>query len=339
VPVTLAEIARRAGVSLATASRVLNGDGRRVVEPRLRAQVTAIAEELRYVPNAHAQALARAGFTTVGVIVHDVGDPYFSEIFSGIQRIAVEAGRLVTICNSYRDPLRELEYLTLLRSQRVGAIIMTGSGLDDRAYTRDLAGQILAFTDAGGRAIFVGSHRVTGDAIVPDNIGGFFEITQAILELGHREIGLISGPAVLTTTRDRFDGMRRALGARGLSLPDSRIERGDFSRNSGAAAAVRLLERHPNLTVIMAMNDAMAIGALCALRERGIDVPGQISVSGYDDIPSARDVSPTLTTVRIPLMEMGARAMTMALEAPQPRLRTEHVPVQLILRNSTKRIS
>jgi LacI family transcriptional regulator len=339
VPVTLADIAKRAGVSLATASRVLNGRGRRPVEPRLREQVMAIAEELRYVPNAHAQALARSDSTTVGVVVHDVGDPYFSEIFRGIQRVAVDAGRLVTICNTYRDPAIELEYLALLRSQRVGAIIMTGSGLNERAYTRELAGQILAFTDAGGRAIFIGSHRVTGDMILPDNTGGFFEMTQAILDFGHREIGLICGPALLTTTRDRLDGLCRALATRNLCLDEDHIDWGDFTRDSGAAAALRLLERSPNLTAIMAMNDSMAIGAIVALRERGIDVPGRISVSGFDDIPPAKDVTPALSTVRIPLREMGARAMTLALEAPQLQLRTESIPVQLILRESTKRIS
>jgi len=135
---TLAEVAARAGVSLATASRSLNGSTRGVAE-HLRARVLAAAQELGYVPNAHAQALARSSNTLVGVIIHDVSDSYFSEITRGILKVAGDAGRLVTFCNSYRDPAREMEYVRLLHAQRVAALIMAGSGLDDRAYSQAMA--------------------------------------------------------------------------------------------------------------------------------------------------------------------------------------------------------
>jgi LacI family transcriptional regulator len=338
MPSTLAEIAKRAGVSLATASRVLNGDGKRPVAARLREQVLAAAEEVNYVPNAHAQALARSESTAVGAIVHDVSDPYFSEIVRGIQRVAADAGRLVTICNSYRDPARELEYVRLLRSQRVGAIIMTGSGLDDRNYSQSLAAQIQAFADFGGRTIFIGRHHVAGDAVIPDNVGGARLIGDALLDLGHREIGVISGPDVLTTTRDRLDGLRQALSTRHVVLDEKAIVAGDFSRDSGVAAARELWRRNKHMTALAALNDEMAIGAMSALRELQIDVPGRVSVIGFDDIPAALDVTPSLSTIRIPLIEMGARAMNIALQPASSHLTIEHFTAQLVLRESTRKV-
>ena len=127
---TLADVARRAGVSSATASRVINGSAKPVDE-ELRARVLKAVEELRYVPNAHARMLARAERGAVGVIVHDVSDPYFAEITRGLQRVAIERGTLLVICNSYRDPVREREYVELLSAQRVAAIVLAGSGYHD----------------------------------------------------------------------------------------------------------------------------------------------------------------------------------------------------------------
>lgn len=332
--VTLSEVARRAGVSLATASRVLNGSTRAVTPP-LRIQVLAAAQELNYIPNAHAQALVRATTSTVGVIVHDVSDPYFSEITRGIQRVAGEAGRLVIVCNSYRDPARELEYVALLRAHRVQAIVMAGSGLDDPAYSHALTAHFDAFAAAGGRAIFIGRHHVAGDAVIPDNTGGARALAQALIGMGHRHFGVVSGPPLLTTTRDRLDGFCSALSAAGITLPAKNVVVGDFSRDGGALAAATLIERAPHITALFALNDAMAVGALTVLRARSIVVPAQISVAGFGDMPFTRDILPALSTVRVPMSEMGARAMALALEPRRPDLRVEHVPTAVILRAST----
>ena len=137
---TLADVARRAGVSPATASRVINGSPKPVAD-ELRERVLRAVEDLRYVPNAHAQQLARAHRSAVGVIVHDVSDPYFAEITRGLQRVATDHGRLVIICNSYRDPERELEYVELLRAQQVAAIVLAGSGYHDAPFTAPLDAQ------------------------------------------------------------------------------------------------------------------------------------------------------------------------------------------------------
>jgi len=338
MPATLSDVARRAGVSLATASRVLN-DSSYGVTAELRSRVTAAALELQYVPNAHAQALARASTSTVGVIVHDVSDPYFSELTRGIQLVASEAGRLVMICNTYRDRERELAYVRLLHAHRVEALIVAGSGRDEREFSQKLAAQVGAFTASGGRAVLVGRHNVAGDTVVVDNIGGGRAVAQALVGLGHRRIGLISGPPLLTTTRDRVDGFRSALAEAGVELPDQHIVNGDFGRHSGATAAEELLDRSLGLTAIFALNDPMAIGALSVLRARGIAVPGAISLIGFDDIPIARDITPTLSTIHVPMAEMGARAMELALTPHISEWRVVQLPTALVLRDSTAAVT
>lgn len=330
----LRDVAERAGVSVATASRVLSGkaDG---VRPQRREAVIAAARDLQYVPNAHAQALARAGTTHIGAILHDVSDSYFSEIVRGLQRAAVDAGQLVTVCNSYRDPERELAYVGLLRSERIGALILTGSGLDDRSYSERLAAQIGAFVSTGGRTVFIGRHHVAGDAVLPDNVGGARALARALVATGHRRFAAISGPPLLTTTRDRLDGFKAGLAEHGIALDPTAIAPGDFSRESGMAGMSQLLDAGVDATCVFALNDAMALGALRTLRDRKIDVPGRISLAGFDDIPTTLDTNPTLTTVHIPLVEMGALAVSLALEPPSDELRVRHIRAEVVLREST----
>jgi len=330
--VTLADVARRAGVSLATASRVLNGSTR-IVSDQMRDRVVAAARELHYVPNAHAQALVRASTSTVGVIVHDVGDPYFAEIIRGIQRSAAEAGRLMIVCNSYRDPQRELDYVRLLQMQRVEAIILAGSGLDDRAYSRELSEQLDSFAAMGGRVAVIGRHNITADAVVPDNAGGARALARLLLDHGHRRFGVIDGPPLLTTSRDRRDAFVQTLVEAGIRVPPGAIEPGDFTRDGGAHAALELLRRDPAITAIFALNDVMAIGALAGLRSHGVAVPGQVSLAGFDDIPIAADVTPALTTVHVPMEQLGAQALLLAL-AHEDALRVIHVATEMVLRDS-----
>jgi LacI family transcriptional regulator len=334
MPTTLIDVAAHAGVSPATASRVLNGS-RRGVSAILRERVHRAAQVLEYVPNAHAQALVRSRTSIVGVIVHDVSDPYFSEIVRGIQHVASSAGQLVVLCNSYRDPARELEYLALLRAQRVQAIVLAGSGIADEAYRGHLCSHIEAFTRDGGHAAFIGRHAIDGDAVIPDNPGGGQAVARALLELGHRHIGVIKGPMLITSTGDRFDGFRVELERAGLALRAEDVVEADFSREGGEWAAGLLLDRHPGLTAIFALNDAMALGALGALRQRGISVPHQVSLVGFDDIPLARDVTPSLTTVHVPMRELGARAMALALDTALRPPQVVYLPTAIVLRGST----
>ncbi|MCW3840985.1 LacI family transcriptional regulator [Micromonospora yasonensis] len=327
---TLADVARRAGVSPATASRVINGSSKPVAEA-LRERVLKAVAELRYVPNAHAQLLARPQRSVVGVIVHDVSDPYFAEVTRGLQRVATERGRLVIICNSYRDPDRELEYVDLLRAQQVAAIVLAGSGYHDDGVNALLDERLTAYAATGGRVSVIGRHRHQGDAVLPANADGARLLGAELRRLGHRTVGVVSGPATLTTTSDRLAGLREGLAG---PLPPQRIRYADFTRDGGAQATAELLDAVPGLTAVVALNDAMAVGALGVLRERGTRVPVEVSVVGFDDMPIAADVTPALTTVRLPLAALGARAMTLALDPAEDRDRVETLPAELVHRDS-----
>jgi LacI family transcriptional regulator len=186
----------------------------------------------------------------------------------------------------------------------------------------------------GGRVSVVGRHKLAGDAVMPANEEGGYLIGSAVFELGHRHVGVVAAPKQLTTTTDRLAGLRRAARDYRRTLPARRIEYAEFDRDGGAAATEALLDADPRITAIMALNDSMAIGALSVIRERGLSVPSDVSVVGFDDMPIARDVTPRLTTVRLPLVEIGARAITLALEAPRPSPRVEEVAAEVIHRES-----
>lgn len=329
----LQDVARHAGVSLATASRVLSGSEQRV-SPDLSGRVLRAAAELNYVPNAHARALARASTSTVGLIVHDVSDPYFSEIARGVLRAASEHDLLVLICNTYRDPDRELEYIAALRAQRVQAVLLAGSGFAQAHLERRLSKELRGVEAAGSRAIVVGRHAASVDNVLPDNVGGARMMVRHLLDLGHRDIGVIAGPLELTTIEDRLGGIREALAAAGTGLPDDRVAATDFTRDGGYRAVLELRERSPECSAIFALNDPMAIGALAALRDHGVSVPSDVSVVGFDDIPAARDVTPPLTTVRLPMEEMGSRALELALKPAAVRPRRVPMPAGLVERAS-----
>ncbi len=333
---TISDVARLAGVSVATASRTLSRARR--VNPELQERVLAAARELSYAPNPHARALAQATDATVGVVVHDISDPYFSEIASGLLGAASGSDRLVVFCNTYRDPERELAYVRHFRAQRVQVLILAGSGREDREFGAAMAEQIRGFEAAGGRVVVIGRHYALADAVLPDNVGGARALALALAEMGHRRVGLISGPPQLTTTSDRLAGFRRGLEEARIELAPDALVAGDFSRESGERAAHALLGALPRLTAIFAFNDVMAVGALRALRARGLRVPDDVSIAGFDDIPIARDLTPPLTTVRVPMARMGELALRIVIEpALGTALRIEHLPTELTLRGSTSR--
>lgn len=331
---TLAEVARRAGVSLATASRVISNSSYGVTK-QLQERVLAAAEELDYVPNAHAQALVRSRMSALSVIVQDVSDPYFSEVVRGIHRVADETGRLVTVCNTYRDPERELAYLRLSRAQKLEAIIIASSGLDDPEHSRKIAAQLGAFESSGGRISLIGRHFVSGNAVIPDNYAGAKALGGELVRLGHSRFGIVSSPLRVGSSIDKLEGFRDALEEGGLDLPRENIVEGDFSRTAGVRAVPELLGKVPDLTAIVAFNDQMAVGVLAALRERGVPVPEEISVTGFNDTPIARDLTPSLSTVRLPLIEMGVHATRLALQPSEDGTRVERMPTELVLRAST----
>jgi LacI family transcriptional regulator len=333
--VTLQDVATEAGVSLATASRALHG-GTRVVTAELRERVEKAAVSLGYTSHGPAQALARATTPVVGLIVHDIADPYFSAMAIGAMRVAHESGLLVLVCNTFRDPLLELDYVARLKAQRARGVLLFGSGFTERSHQANLHRELDSLAGLGGRVVCISPHGFSTDAVLPDHRDGGRLVAGHLVGLGHRRIGVVSGPANLLVNQERLRGFREQLRALDIELPPDQIVKSDFTREGGRAAAVELLGRVPGLTAIFALNDVMAVGVLSALRDDlKLSVPDEVSVVGFDDIPLTADVQPALSTVHLPLEEIGRHGMRLLLGDPAPATRTVRVPVSLVQRASS----
>jgi LacI family transcriptional regulator len=333
----LIDVAEHAGVSIATASRALSGASG--VSESLAERVRAVAAELGYVANVHARSLASGASPGIGLVVHEIGDPYFAEIASGVLEVAAAHGRMVQICHTGRDPFTEVAQLRALVHARVGIIVVAGSGHLDRDVQSAMKAQVQGFEAVGGRVAVIGRHPQLGvDAVVPDNGAGGRAIAEHLLQLGHRRIAVASGSRRLATMADRLVGIEQALGAHGLKLADLPVVEAEFTLDGGKEAARRILDQHPDVTAILALNDDMAVGVLSVLGERGIAVPGDVSVTGFDDVTVAEHLSPALTTVHLPMKEMGRQALELALlpRAARPRRRTAEQ--RLMVRASTARV-
>ncbi|WP_405561117.1 LacI family DNA-binding transcriptional regulator [Streptomyces sp. NBC_01180] len=322
---TLSDVAARARVSPATVSRVLNGNY--PVAAATRERVLAAVNELDYVLNGPASSLAAATSDLVGILVNDIADPFFGIMAGAAQsEISGQEGsgraggeKLAVVCNTGGSPERELTYLTLLQRQRAAAVVLTGGAIEDPEHTTAVSAKLAKLTGAGTRVVLCGRPSIPGSesavAALPfDNRGGGQRLTEHLLSLGHRRIGYVAGPAERTTTRDRLEGHRLAMATAGL--PDDRAAltvHGPYDRRSGYHATLELLSREPGLTAIVAANDTVALGACAALRERGLRIPDDVSVAGFDDLPFSVDAVPALTTVRLPLYEAGARAGRLAM--------------------------
>jgi LacI family transcriptional regulator len=331
--IRLVDVAERAGVSIATASRSLSGSNG--VSEAVADHVRQVAAELGYIANVHARSLAGVATASIGLIVHEIGDPYFSEIASGVLRVANAEGLTVQICHSGRDPDNELVQIRALVAHRVGGIIVAGSGFVDTSLQARSKAELLGFERSGGRVAVIGRHDLSVDAVLPDNLAGGRSIAEHVLSLGHRRIAVVAGSRELTTVADRLGGVAEALGAVGIDIADVPVLECPFTRDGGKVATERLVADHPDVTAVIALNDAMAIGVLSTLRARGIDVPGRMSVVGFDDVAIAEDLNPSLTTVRLPMAEMGEFALRMALKPPSSRPRRKRTAHQLVIRAST----
>ncbi|WP_053175175.1 LacI family DNA-binding transcriptional regulator [Nonomuraea sp. SBT364] len=326
--VTLEDVAKQAGVSLATASRVLNGSTRQV-GATLRARVERAADELGYRANIAAQTLARGAGNVIGIVVHDLTDPYFAALADGAMRTAAGEGLLVMVGTTHRDPEQEIAYVATLRAQRVRAVLLAGSRLADERVTARLAAELAAYQAGGGRVACVGQDLLGVDTVAPANHDGAAALARSLAELGHTRFAVLAGPPHLMTAADRCAGFVSAV--RDLGLPAPHVINGPFDRDGGYSAAGET----GDATCVFAVNDVMAVGALAAYRERGVRVPDDVSVAGFDDIVTLRDQVPSLTTVRLPLKDMGARALELALRAADTRV-VEHVAGEVVLRESVR---
>lgn len=334
--VTLSDVARAAGVSLATASRALNGSPNRKVREDLTKRVQWAAEELNYSPNAQAQAMVRGHTNVIGLIVSDIADPYFSSVAAGVMREAKRHGLLVTMAVTERDAEREIEYVAALRRQRARAVILAGSRVDDQSKLERLAGELESFRNNGGRVAMVSQRKLPVNTVVIENRAGARRLCEALCGRGYRSFAVLAGPKALLTARDRLAGFRETAAKLGCAIPSSRVVYGEFTRDAGYDAAAELLDReHSQIDCVFAVTDVMAVGAMAAMRESGVDPGRDVAIAGFDDIGPLRDITPGLTTVRIPLEEIGARAFELAVAETDEAPKTVRVSGEVVLREST----
>lgn len=311
-PVTLSDVARAAGVSLATASRSLNGSAKRVND-ELRARVLETARQLNYTPNLSAQAVAKGASSTVALLVSDVADPYFSSIAAGVMRAAEARGLIVTMAATGRSSERELALVRILRGQRPRVIILAGSRYSGPDSKEDLVAELRAYEETGGTVVMVSQHELPFSTVLLDNRAGARDLARALVAQGYRRFGAITGARSLITSDDRVSGFAEGLAEHDLALAPEHVVEAEFSRNGGYAGAQELLARGiDDLELVFAVSDIMAIGAMSALRDASVAVPGTLAIAGYDDIPTARDVTPALTTMHIALDEVGEAAIDLA---------------------------
>lgn len=333
--VKLSEVARHAGVSLATASRVLNGSAR-TPAAEIAERVKASATELGYVANAQAQALARSSTGLIGLVVHDIADPYFSAIARGVQKSALASHRQVLLASTDIGENAELTAVNAFISYRTDAIILAASRLEteDPRLSRALA----QYAENGGRLVALGDTDIPGARIVKvDNTRGATLLVQTLLAQGLRRFAILAGPADRNTARFRVAGFRHGLQESGLE--PVAVVHGSFDSQGGYEATLACLDaleisagNEAEPLCILAANDVMALGAMTALRSRCLRIPHDVQVAGFDDIPTLRDHFPGLTTYRLPLEEIGQLAAELALE---PEAATaSHVTGEVILRES-----
>lgn len=312
--VTLSGVARHAGVSLATASRVLNGSSRRPAED-IAERVRASALELGYVPNAQAQALARSSTGLVGLVVHDISDPYFSSIARGVQHAARNYRRQVLLASTDPSESAEHDAVAAFASHRTDAIILAGSR---RAQPDpDLEQELARYQQNGGRVVTIGGTPGSGLTVPVGNSDGAAALVRKLVSLGITRFAILAGPAELNTARDRVAGFTAALSEAGLE--PAAVVGSSFGREGGFEAAQRCWEELDGErgVCLLAVNDVMAIGAIAGLRALGVAVPADALVSGFDDIPTLRDYFPALTTVHLPLEQLGEEAANLALNPDQ----------------------
>ncbi len=334
--VTLQDVADRAEVSLTTASRVVSAGARRVGQ-QLIDRVNLAVAELGYTANLQARAVATGQSNTIGVVVHDIADPYFSSIAAGLIEVAYSRQLLVCLSSTPAGELREREYVALMRAQRARAVILIGSRSDDVTERRGLRGEIDAFRRSGGRVVTIGQDLLGVDTIMPENAAGADALGRALVAQGHRSFAVLAGPRELLTARDRLAGFNAGLQSWSVPLDPRDVIYGEFTRDGGYEAMSTVLASGKRLPdCVFAVADVMAVGALARLRAGGLTVPGDVAVAGFDDIVTLRDVYPPLTTVRLPLIKMGEMAASLVLDdtvADRPRVMP--VPGEVILREST----
>ncbi|MCL6431792.1 MAG: LacI family transcriptional regulator [Anaerolineae bacterium] len=327
---TIREVARKAGVAAITVSRVINRTG--YVSEETRQRVEEAIAELDYVPNVLARGLRSSRTHTLGLLVTDITNGFWTTVARGAEDAAVGNGYSVFLCNTDESATKQEQYLRALLSHRVeGAIIAPASS--DRSALTALERARLPFVIVDRRV-----PGVNADLVLGDSLGGARELVEHLLARGHRRIAHLGGPVGVSTADDRERGYREALMAAGIGVEPGLVQRGDYKLESGRRLMRQLLGCSPLPTAVFAANNVLAVGALAALRERGLRVPEDMALVCFDDLPQASLIDPFLTVAAQPAYELGATAVRLLLERlahPGRPPETVVLPVQLLIRRSS----
>jgi LacI family transcriptional regulator len=314
--VTIRDVAKLAGVSVATVSRVLNNPD--IASPETRELVLKAVSVLEYRPNANAQALVTQNSDTIGVVVMDVSDPFFGALVKAVDMVAQKNHKYVLIGNGYHQADKERHAIEVLIRQRCNALIVHAKALADSeliAFMQQVPGMVLV-----NRVITGYEHR----CVALNNLYGAQIATRLLLNQGHQRIGYIGSNHCIEDDVQRYQGYQQALmevfAGQLVQAPESWHAAGSPDLSGGEAAMVELLGRNLNLTAVVAYNDSMAAGAMSVLKENGFHVPEDFSLIGFDDIPIARYTSPKLTTIRYPIVSMATLATELALKGAANQL-------------------
>ncbi|MDQ8020845.1 MAG: substrate-binding domain-containing protein [Moraxellaceae bacterium] len=325
--VTVVDVARVAGVSPSTVSRILNGTARVTAEKRKAVEDAIAALDFR--PNLFARSLKTGTTMTIGILTQDIESPFFTRALRGIEEGLAGSGYAPLIVSGHWDAEEEAERIRLLMARRIdGVVILTGNLADTQIVEFATHQPIVAL----GRTLVAPNVRAVRFA---QERGGYMAVRH-LLELGHRRIAFIAGPVGHVDANDRYAGYVRAHMEVGLDPDPALVVQGDFLETGGVTAMTALLDSGVDFTAVFAANDQSAFGARMVLYRRGLSVPGDVSLVGFDDLPAAAYVTPPLTTVHQPIHEMGlfaARALLGMLGQP-----AEPVPLpdlQMVVRETT----
>ena len=323
------DVAKRANVSIATVSRVLNASEHKV-SPETAKKVRQAIKELDYRPNALARALQMKKTMTIGVIIPDISNHYYAEIVRGIQDIADQEGYNIILQNTDRNQDRIVKSIYLLREKIVDGIIFSGGTI--HGYE-----PLSALKELRDRVVVIGRHDVNFPAIMVDNISGASLAVQHLIDLGHIRIGFIGWSDQSTTAEDRLSGYKSALAQNSCRFEESLIRKGTLTPESGYKEAKVLLSQKKRPTAIFAGNDQMAFGVIYAAVEMGLRVPEDLGVIGFDNIPLSSYFVPSLSTIEIPMFTLGTNSMKtlVSLISNNKYERIQLHRTSLIIRKST----
>ncbi|SEN46586.1 LacI family DNA-binding transcriptional regulator [Lihuaxuella thermophila] len=322
------DVARLAGVSVATVSRVLAGSAH--VSRETREKVLRAMADLDYKPNLLARNLRKMESKTIVVVIPDISNPFFSDVIRGIQHVAKEHGYHVLLGDTQNDVDAEWDFIEMIKERAAdGVILVTARTSPEKIM--EMAQEV---------PLVMACEYIQGaelPMVTIDNVISAKRVVDHLAALGHRRIGFIAGPLHVIISRDRLQGFVLGLREHGLEQDSSLIVEGDFSIPSGYDQAVRLLQLPEPPTAIFASNDEMAIGAVKAVKQMGLKVPQDVAVVGFDDIPMATVIEPALTTICQPKFEIGKKAMEILLQLIQQSNRSHghlKLPEKLIVRDS-----